>query len=305
MNRPIILLFFFMIAHFTFLCAQDTTKTTTPPEKKNWKTGAGIGLDVAQLLQINPRQGAGQNRIGFGSGTNIYAKYKKDRVAWDNTTSWKFGIQRLGSGVIAQGTGEKNIPFQKAIDEYRFNSKFGYKTSKGSKLFYAANVSLLTQLTNTYLGNKTFPGNFLTDVTGENNFLSKFFSPATVTLSLGMDLKPSSQLSLYYSPVGGKFIIVRDDDIASRGVHGNPVEGQKNEQGVYPEFKNNFTALGSLVRMNYDSTFFNKKLNLSSTLTLFSNYIENPQNIDVDWTNEFALKISKGFPGSPDLKHFL
>jgi hypothetical protein len=274
---------------------QDTTEAAAPKKQEVWKTGAGIGLDFAQLLQVNPRQGAGQNRIGLGSATNIFARYKKNRIAWDNAANWQFGVQRLGAGVIAQALGDKNIPFQKSIDEFRINSKFGYRTSKQSKFFYAANVSFLSQITNTYQGNDAFPGNFLTDITGEGRLLSKFFSPATITISVGMDLKPTDQLSFYYSPVGGKFIIVRDNQIARLGVHGNPVEGEKNEQGVYPEFRNTFTALGSLLRMNYDSAFFDEKLILNSSLTLFSNYIENPQNIDVDWTNELALKISKGF----------
>ena len=275
--------------------AQDTTKNAPPKAKKVWKIGAGIGLDFAQLMQVNPRQGAGQNRIGFGCATNTFAKYKKDRIAWDNTTNWKFGVQRLGAGVIAQGIGDRRIPFQKAIDVFRINSKFGYRTSKDSKFFYATNVSFLSQLTKTYQGNKTLPGNFLSDITGENKLLAKFFSPATITLSIGMDLKPTDHLSFYYSPVGGKFIFVPDDNIAQLGVHGNPVEGKKNEAGIYPEFRNTFMALGSLLKMNYDSIFFNKKLALNSSLTLFSNYIENPQNIDIDWTNELALKISKGF----------
>lgn len=291
----ILFLFFFGFQLNAQNTVQDTTKTVVPKVKKHWKTGAGVGLDFMQLLQINPRQGAGQNRVGFGSATNIFAKYKKERIAWDNTANWKFGIQRLGAGVIAQGTKEKNIPFQKAIDEFRINSKFGYRTSKESKYFYAISVSLLSQVTKTFPGDKTFPGNFISDITGEGKLLAKFFSPATITLSAGMDFKPTDQLSFYYSPVGGKFITVQDDHIARFGVHGNPVNGEKDEQGIYPEFKNTFMALGSLLRMNYDSTFFNEKLSINSSLTLFSSYIENPQNIDVDWTNEFAFKISKGF----------
>lgn len=288
------------------LNAQNTPPDSAKTVKKTWKTGAGIGLDFAQLLLVNPRQGAGQNRIGFGVATNIYAKKKKDRLAWDNIANWKFGVQRIGAGVIANGMGEENIPFQKAIDVFRLNSKFGYRTSISdkSKFFYTIDASLLSQVTNTFQGNDAFPGNFLSDVTGENNLLSRFFSPATITLSVGMDLKPNDQLSFYYSPVGGKFIIVSDDAIARLGVHGNPVEGKKDEQGVYPEFKNTFTALGSLLRMNYDSSFFNEKLALSSSLTLFSNYIEEPQNIDVDWTNELALKISKSFQAALTLNIF-
>ena len=56
------------------LSAQDEN----PPDSEPlWKTGASFGLDFSQLLQINPRQGAGQNRIGSGIAIGAFAKYKK------------------------------------------------------------------------------------------------------------------------------------------------------------------------------------------------------------------------------------
>lgn len=262
-----------------------------------WRQGAGLGMDMSQLLQINPKVGAGQNRLGFGGAVNYFAKYKKDRLAWDNAASWQFGVQRLGSGIIAQGTTDK-IPFQKAIDELRFNSKFGFKAADTSKFFYAANVSFLSQLTNTYEGPKSYPGFYLSDITSIDTsytgdpLQSKFFSPATITLSVGIDYNPAENLSIYYSPVGGKFIIVADDDIAARGVHGNPTRGEKVD-GRFTDFDNVDAQLGSLLRMNYSSGFLEGKMTLTSALTLFSNYVREPQNIDVDWTNEINLKILK------------
>lgn len=262
-----------------------------------WQNGAGLGVDMSQLLQINPKVGAGQNRLGFGGAVNYFAKYKKKRLAWDNAASWQFGVQRLGSGIIAQGTTDK-IPFQKAIDELRVNSKFGFKTADTSKFSYAANVSFLSQLTKTFEGPKSYPGFYLSDITSVDTsytgdpLQSKFFSPATITLSVGIDYKPTENLSIYYSPVGGKFIIVADDDIAARGVHGNPTRGQKVD-GRFADYDNVDAQLGSLLRMNYSSNFLEEKMTLTSAITLFSNYVRQPENIDVDWTNELNLKILK------------
>ncbi len=271
----------------TILPAQDTPAEPETP----WKRTAGLGLDFAQLLQINPRQGAGQNRIGIGGAVNVAAAYKKGRLAWDNAGLWQFGIQRIGTGVIAQGSTEKNIPFQKAIDELRVNSKAGYAVSKNSKLFYAADVSILTQLTPTYTGDAQFPGNFLSDIVG-SGANSRFFSPATITLSAGFDFKPSPKLSLFYSPVGGKFIFVGDDLIAQLGVHGNPVT--RDALGNVIDFKNAFAGLGSLLRANYANKFLNERLAFGSNIILFSNYLDGPQNIDVDWTNQLDFSIIKG-----------
>lgn len=272
---------------------------------QGWTTGAGLGADFSQLLQINPRQGAGQNRIGFGGAVNAFGKYRKRRLAWDNLATWQFGVQRLGSGVISQGNEESRIPFQKAIDDFRFNSKIGYQTSAESKFFYAADLFLLTQFTPTYQGTDEYPGNFLTDVSGQNNLLSRLFNPATMNLSVGMDYKPNDNFSLYYSPLGAKFIFVPDDFIASLGVHGNPVEGDPDpETGRYDVFENTFSALGQSLRANYSNKFLDGRGAFTSSLLLFSNYLENPQNIDVDWNNELAFTIFKGLQLSATVNVF-
>lgn len=290
---PLLSLILMMMA--VNLRAQDAPAAAPAPaeEPPVWTKGAGIGLDFAQLLQINPRQGAGQNRLGLGGSINIFGNYRKGRVAWDNLGSWQFGVQRLGSGVIAQGSDTK-IPFQKAIDELRINSKIGYKVTENSKFFYAGDLSLLSQLTPTYIGTDDFPGNFLSDISGMNATpLSKLFSPATITISAGIDFKPTKNLSFYYSPIGGKFIIVTDDIIAARGIHGNPVT--KDAGGNIVGFENTSSQLGSLLRMNYTGKYLEDRFAYTSALTLFSNYLLKPENVDLDWTNELAFSIFKGF----------
>jgi len=292
MMRRLYLLLFTTFTITTFLPAQDAALITpvAVDTVKNWIAGAALGMDFAQLFQLNPRQGAGQNRVGFGGATNFFAKYKKERVAWGNLASWQVGLQRLGSGPIAQGTTVK-IPFQKAIDELRLNSKVGYKTSETSKFFYAADFSFLSQVVPTYT-DRGFPGNFPKALSDTSTLLSKFFAPATLTLSAGMDYKPNANLSIYYSPIGAKMIVVANDEIAATGVHGNPVT--KNAAGTIVDFKNVDMQLGSLLRLGYAQKFFNDRMTYLSSLLLFSNYLQNTQNIDVDWTNELGLTIFRG-----------
>ncbi len=273
---------------------QETIDSTST-KKGIWETNAGFGLDFAQLLQINPKQGAGLNRLGFGSAITINSRYKSNPLSWETTFSWQFGLQQLGAGVLATGSDQK-IPFQKALDELRLNSQFGNKTAKSSKWFYSADFSFLSQLAPTY-AHPQYSGNFLSnfeynEVSG--NILSKLLSPATITMALGMDYKPNDRWSLFYSPLGAKFLIVADDQIARRGIHGNPVNGEKDSNGDYPEFKNIDRQLGTLLRIKHLSKFWEKKAYYKSNLLLYSNYLNNPQNIDIDWANEFGVNIFKG-----------
>ena len=284
----------------TTLNAQN--KKDTLPD--GWTLGAGFGFDFAQLLQIKPKQGAGQNQIGFGIATSGFAKYRKKRLAWDHAFLWQFGIQRLGSGIIAQGTSQR-IPFQKSIDEFQYNVKFGYRTTKESKWFYAANTNLVTPLLPTYMGSEDFPGNFLKDVAGMGQLRSRFFSPATLNISVGIDFKPDETFSAYYSPLGAKFIFVPDDEIASLGVHGNPVEGEPDpESGRYTEFDNTFEAMGQTLRLGVSTKFMEDKGAFNSTLLLFSNYLVNPENIDVNWGTDLSVALVKNLQVSVNVNVF-
>lgn len=61
--------------------------------------------------------------------------------------------------------------------------------------------------------------------------------------------------------------------------------------------KNIRQELGGYARMefkksNFEEGFF-KNLTLLSKLDLFSNYLKNPQNVDVNWENLIGMKVNK------------
>ncbi|MCP9236955.1 DUF3078 domain-containing protein [Lewinella sp. JB7] len=283
-------LFLFLLLLSLNLSAQKEEAEEIP---EGWDRGAGVGFDFAQLLQINPKQGAGQNRLGLGGAFDGFANYKMGRKAWDNTILWQFAVQRLGAGVIAQGATSK-IPFQKTIDELRFGSKYGYKIKPDGKLYYSVNATFLSQLTPTYQFPDLYSGNFVSDfIDSGRSPRSKFLSPATMTLSVGIDYKPTERLSIFYSPLGGKFIVVANDSIASRGVHGNEVSGEPTD-GIYPEFQNVDAQIGSLLQFKYKVTFGGEdRFGFSSNLGLYSNYLDSPQNVDIDWQNTVSFAFTE------------
>ena len=259
-----------------------------------WTVGAGLGLDFAQLLQINPKQGAGQNRLGFGSAVNVFANRKMGRSLWESTGSWQFGMERLGAGAFVAGS-DATIPFQKSIDELRLNSKYGVQANDNETLYWAGNFTFLSQATPAYqyTGDGAPAGNFITDFLNQDiDPLSQFFAPATVTLSIGVDWKPNDNFSIFYSPLGAKAIIVGNDIIAAQGVHGNPVE--RDENGLITSFENTDFQVGSIAQIAYKSAI-GERGNFTSGLQLYSNYLRNPQNIDVDWNSSFSYELFKNF----------
>jgi hypothetical protein len=273
--------------------SKDTTK---------WLSGAGIGLDFGQLLQINPAVGAGENKIGFGGVASFYANYKDGKLAWDNVIDLLLGVQKLGGGYSTLNPNLRT-PWQKSIDELRVGSKIGFKASSNSKFFYSLLFTFQSQLLNTYSDTSLInpiKGNYLKDVSGKGQGpIAQFLSPARITISPGIDYKANKNLSVFISPASLKMIVVANDDIAAIparkasgetlgvGIHGNPWRSGT-------DYDKTLTQLGATLAAVYTNKFLKDRISFKSGLTLFSNYLKEPGNVDVDWNTETAFMIWKG-----------
>ena len=267
------------------LRAQDAEEEEQP---EGWTRGAAFGLDLGQLLQLNPRIGAGENRIGLGTNFATYARLKRGRLNWDNNASLNFAIQRLGSGVLPPGfNDDEKVPYQKSIDELRLASQIGYSFSEVSHWGYGAEATFLTQLTPTY--QDAAGRNVLKDIDGSNagGPIAMFLSPATFTLSPGITYRPNDHFDALL-PASYKTVFVSDETIRQLEIYDFL---DTDDDGVNESLQ----QFGASLRANYANTFLeDDRLIFKSTLGLFSNYLNNPQNIDIDWRNEVGFEIVKG-----------
>lgn len=266
-------------------------------EGEGWKYGAGVGLDFFQLLQVNPKVGSGEDRIQFGGVGSLFANYTKGRLTWSNTAGLLFGVQKLGIGT------QDIIAYQKTIDELRLNSMISYKSSEDSKwAYYSGDLTILTQLTPTYFGN------YLSNADPESPYdgpISKFFSPAQISFAPGISYMPNEHFSVLFSPISIKAIVVADDAIAAIpgdedlnvGLHGT-------EWNSPTDYKKSLFQLGATLKARYNKKFFNDKIIYNSELTLFSNYLHKPKNIDIDFRNQVAYEIWKGLQLTVTLNFF-
>jgi hypothetical protein len=100
-----------------------------------------------------------------------------------------------------------------------------------------------------------------------------------------MDYKPNDYLSLFIAPVTSKLTIVNDDVLSAAGAFGvDPGKKLRHEFGGYLRL---FYS-----RKDFKSEFM-RNISLISRLDLFSNYQQNPQNIDVSWENIIGMKVNK------------
>lgn len=110
--------------------------------------------------------------------------------------------------------------------------------------------------------------------------ISHFFSPAYFQLGPGMLWKKSNNLSVNFSPATSKLIIVHPH---------------------FTKFRSSFGVLqGDSSRFEFGSSIsgyykFNIMTNVSveNRLNLYSNYLDNPQNVDVDYQMNVIMKINK------------
>lgn len=266
-------------------------KAIKDAKEDGWIRGGGFGLDLGQLLQINPKVGAGENRLGIGGAITYFAKYKKGLLSFDNIGSLNLSTVKLGTGIIAGTSSFAKVkqPFQKSIDDLRFTSRLGYRTKADSKFSYAVDFGFLSQFTPTYRGsdNKNYLKQFNTGSIN-TSLVAKLFAPAYITLAPGIDYKPQENLSFFIAPFGYKSVIVADRDLARLNIHGNKWRSVN-------DFDLSDNQLGGLLKGIYTGKYANNKITHTSTLTLFSNYLRQPQNIDLDWINQFGFNIYKGF----------
>jgi hypothetical protein len=117
------------------------------------------------------------------------------------------------------------------------------------------------------------------------NKISDLFSPAYLLLALGLDYKPSPYFSAFIAPLTAKFTIVADTALSNAGAFGvSPGDKVKSEVGGY---------LRAIYTRNDFKAEILKNVTFTSKVDLFSNYADNPQNIDISWENLIALKVNR------------
>lgn len=220
-----------------------------------WKRSGLISANFSQVSLTNWAAG-GQSSMSGVFMLNYLANYKKDSLSWDNYIDLRYGFLK-----------EDGNDMTKSSDRIEFNSKLGYNTGTGWN--YAALVNFKSQFAPGY----NYPR------TPNDTYISKFLAPAYVNVALGMDYK-NDFITLFISPATGKFTIVGDDDLSAAG-----------EFGVDPGKK--FRAeFGGSVRFGAQKEIV-KNVTASTKLDLFSNYFNNPANIDIDWTFMLNMKVNE------------
>lgn len=246
----------------------ETLKPKELDTLDGWKKGGTSTLTFAQVSLSNWASG-GQNSVSLNSALNLFANLKRGHALWENNLD-------LGFGLVKQN-GES---VKKSDDRIDFSSKYGRKIGESKTLYYAGFMSFRSQFAPGY--------NYPNDSVKISNFLA----PAYTLIALGIDYKPIENLTLFFAPLTGKITFVNNQTLADAGAFGvepaiYDTSGVKITNGKKIRYE-----FGGYVRALYKWEI-SKSAVFTTKLELFSNYVNNPQNIDVQWETNLLVKVGK------------
>lgn len=239
---------------FFFVLISVSAQETAKDTTKFWTKKGNVSLLFNQSAYNKQWLGGGTSNIAGNFGLNYDFNYKKEDIVWDNKFILAYGLTKIKGD-------EKTA---KTDDRLELNSLWGKKAT--GQWYYSMFFNFKTQMD--------------TGLDKNDDKISHFFSPAYFQLGPGMLWKKSNNLSVNFSPATAKLIIVHPH---------------------FTEFGPSFGVLqGDSFRFEFGASIssyykFNIMTNVSveNRLNLYSNYLANPQNVDVDYQMNVIMKINK------------
>ncbi len=172
----------------------------------------------------------------------------------------------------------ENADFEKKTDDrLEFNSIYG-KKAKGY-WYYSFFLNFRTQFTTGF--------NYGVDANGKETRVenTNFFSPAYLTFGPGMYWKKHDNLKINLAPLTSKFTFVDSFYTSSPGYLNGTYFGVDGDKSMRYEL--GFYAAG------YYKFNLMKNVTAENFLNLYTNYLEDPKNIDVDYQINIVMAINK------------
>lgn len=257
--KKVVLALAFAMATFTGFAQEEAAKDSVTD---GWKRAGNVLITFNQSA-FNKEWTAG----GVGNtAANILVNYdfnlKRGDWIWDNKLIADYGVNK--------NKGEDK--FTKNNDRLELNSTAGKKAS--NNWYYSGYFNFRTQMDRAVDGS------------------SHFFSPAYFQAGPGMLWKKSDNLFVNISPAAAKLILV-DGHYTDVGNDQAAIDAFN--EVTYFGVEANKTArfeLGAAIR-GYAKFDIMKNISVENILALYTNYLEDPQNVDIDYTMNLAMQVNK------------
>lgn len=233
-----------------------------------WKRKNRIGVDMSEVAFVNWNAG-GTNSITGLLNAEFERNYKKGNLVWANRMIARFGVNM-----------QKDTDIRKTDDMLEMYSTIGYRKDTLSNWYSSANISFKTQFADGYSYDND-----------NKKLLSTFMAPAYLFVGVGTIYSDDvEKLNIYISPLTLKSTFVLNQELANSGAFG--VDGGVYDDGtLISNGKKSRHELGFLLSSTYEKELF-KNVYFKNMLSLYTDYVNNFGNVDVDWEFVFNLKVN-------------
>jgi hypothetical protein len=230
-----------------------------------WKKGGNFSFLFNQSAFNNEWLGGGTSNIAGNMGLNYDFNYNTDRVVWDNKLIVAYGLTKV-----------KDQRVTKSDDRIEFTSLYGKKAGQGY-WFYSAFLNFRTQMDSGFS-----VADVTTGATTEKVYtkISHFFSPAYLQIGPGMLWKRSDNLKVNIAPATSRLIYVDSQFTVAGSAFGV-------EQGKTSRFE-----FGAALNAYYKLKLMDN-ITVENILNLYTNYLEKPQNVDLDYQMNLVMNVNK------------
>ena len=287
--------------------AQGAVQKVKKPDY--WEKSVKTNIKFGQT-SLNNWAAGGDNTVTLQAFIDGNANYKKNDLFWNNRLQLDYGFVYASSKPI----------LQKSDDRIYLESKFGYKNADMKNFSLSVNYDFKSQFNTGYdYLTPSVPADKYQDAEGNvpdlddlnhkdqvalwkgaRKIKSGFLAPAYTNLAVGIDLKPAKWLSLNLAPITGGVVIVRNEVLRKNyGMQLKP-EYEGKDLSAVPEaelgeyYKSARFEFGAQVKADFGINV-NENFKYTSQLVLFSNYLDKPENLRVNWDNRFDWKLAKYF----------
>ena len=272
-----ILLCVAFLASTAFIQAQSTEKDLIKKSEEAVKvisdtTGNGWSRKGTVTFLFNQANfnnwiAGGESNLSGTLGFNYELHYKDDKTTWDNRILANYGIIRTDNAEFSK----------KSDDRLELNSIYGKKAKEN--WYYSFILNFRTQFTTGYIYGKDSNG---AETRVEN---TGFFSPAYLTFGPGMYYKKNDNFKLNFAPLTSKMTFVDNFYTSGLGYVDGSYFGVDANKTLRYEL--GFYASG------YYKFNIMKNVSAENLLNLYSNYLEDPENVDIDYQINIIMTINK------------
>ena len=219
-----------------------------------------LGLNLSQTALQN-WAGGGESSVAFTTMCSL----SETREKGPRSTGW--GLD-AALGLLRQQGG-----WRKTDDRLILTGQWNTAMQRTLK---DARLSVLVDARTQFL-----PGYALVDgLPDDDQKISGFLSPGYLVAEAGLAPQSGKNSKIFIAPFTGKLTVLLDDTLSAAGAFGI-------EAGQHTRME-----LGGYLRWNWTLPLM-ENVSWTHQLDLFSNYLNQPGNIDVNWTGLLEMKVNE------------